>query len=147
MQRMLWVTQPRGHVLITRGTLARLDCRPLHLFVGGFSGCQIPAPHLCRGALPPGQATTDATWCINIPGSLSLGRKTQRCVFLTGSQSSPAELSFSYSQSRSACSRELYQLTFHLFSLPHFLSTYFWYHFPNKVLAPKFSLRVCFWEI
>ena len=27
---------------------------------------------------------------------------TQRCVFLTGSQSSPAELSFSYPQSRSA---------------------------------------------
>lgn len=147
MQRMLWVTQPRGHVLMTRGTLARLHCQPLHLFVGGFSGCQIPAPHLCRGALPPGQATTDVTWCINIPGSPSLGKKTQRCVFLTGSQSSPAELSFSYPQSRSACSRELYQLTFHLFSLPHFLSKYFRYHFPNKVLAPKFSLRVCFWEI
>ena len=113
--------------------------------------CQIPAPHLCRGALSPGQALNQRLMGLGVyifQGPCPLGGKlTQRCVFFTGSQSSPAELSFSYPQSRSACSRELYQLTFHLFSLPHFLSKYLRYHFPNKALVPKFSLRACFWKI
>ena len=148
MQRTLLVTQPHGHVLATGASWPDCTAGPcISLWETSLPDSSSPPVQGYTAPRTSPQPKTDGTWCIYIPGSLSLGRKTQRCVFFTGSQSSPAELSFSYPQSRSACSRELYRLTFHLFSLPHFLSKYFRYHFPNKVLVPKFSLRVCFWEI
>ena len=143
------MTQPHGHVLATGASWPDCTAGPcISLWETSLPDSSSPP---VRGALSPGQALNQRLMGLGVyifQGPCPLGGKlTQRCVFFTGSQSSPAELSFSYPQSRSACSRELYQLTFHLFSLPHFLSKYLRYHFPNKALIPKFSLRACFWKI